>query len=72
MHIFIYFQWFRLWQRENQNDRFIIFLQKSQGNTSFLRIKPKGNMSRMKNQVPGAQVKTVTVTGNSKKIKFDD
>ena len=62
----------RLWCRENMTERYIFVLKKVQG-TSALRIKPKGNTSRMKihgnlNAGPAPLI----VTSSRKKILFGD
>jgi hypothetical protein len=61
-----------LWNRENQHDRYILVLQKAQG-TATLRIRPKGNTSRMKN-LPENQIaqKSFVAVPAAKKIVFED
>jgi hypothetical protein len=62
----------RLWCRENMTDRYIFVLKKMQG-TSALRIKPKGNTSRMKmNGAGGGTNKPLIVTTSRQKIIFGD
>lgn len=65
---------FRLWKLENQSERYFFLLQKVDSSSGLnLRIKPKGNISRMKN-IPDSlsKQKTFSVVATGKKIKFED
>lgn len=66
--------WSRLWNRENQPERYFFILRKSDGSSLNLRIKAKGNTSRMTSVPENAMMsnKTFTVMNTGKKIKFDE
>lgn len=74
MRVFLIYAIYRLWNLDNQPERYFFLLQKVDAASGLqLKIAPKGNMSRMKN-IPDSfsQQKTFTVVKTGTKIKFDD